>query len=160
MPPLSVFVVADVFLILLCLFLLVLAVRAGIRHMHTVQQAERERLEADRESVALSQHIQRSIWEAQEWELDTTELKQAKAQLDFERLAVRAEHHSSVNYQFPLAVGLTALMAGFFVSLAPDWFFWGTVLGEGAFLLCLVWAGIHFRRYRRIMRLIAARRKE
>jgi hypothetical protein len=50
-----------------------------------------------------------------EWYLDTSELEQAKAELDFDRKATRADEVYRLRFAFPVLLGMVVLTVTYFL---------------------------------------------
>lgn len=139
-------VVSWVLLGMLCLLILLMiisTVRSMIRLYKMDQEAEAQHEESYRESKALSRRLWRTIRQGEEWDIDVTELRQAKQEVDFRRKAARfLEHREALILvpAFPLA-----LVSAFFLFIMV---LWVEVLSLAIILLAVIWGLIQWGRYR------------
>lgn len=95
-----------------------------------------------------------------EWYLDTSELEQSKAELDFDRKATRADEVYRLRFAFPVLLGMVVLTVTYFLPLTSTLGMIGVDVGGAIGVICLVWTGVRFWQWRRLARLVAAVRRE
>lgn len=136
-------------LCLLILTMIISSVRSAIHLYKMDREDEARREEAYRESKALSRQLWRTIRLGEEWNIDVTELRQTKEEVDFRRKAARVLEHQILYIFFP---ALPVALLGVFLSLVL--IEWVEFVSMAIFLLATIWAAIQWGRYLRLRHLV------
>ena len=130
-------------IIVLIILMIIATVRSMIRLYKTDREAEAQREESYRESRALSRRLWLTIRQGEEWNLDVTNLRQAKQEVDFRRKAARfLEHRSALIFIPAFPVGLISALCLFIPVMWVEWVSLAIILLAGA------WGLIQWGRYR------------
>ena len=140
--PVVAWVILGVIVVLIIL-MIISTVRSMIRLYKMDREAEARREESYRESKALSRQLWRTIRQSEEWNIDVTELRQAKEEVDFRHKAARFLEHRIVLIFFPaLPIALVSVFLSFVLVE------WVEFVSLALFMLAAIWGLIQWGRYR------------